>query len=434
MHKLIKELFLAFFIICAKQILAQSTQNSNIVYIKAGKLFDSENAILLNNFIIKVEGNRITEVAKNIVIPNESNLIDLSDYTILPGLIDGHTHLLSSESPKEKHSTTNELLYTGDALRVLRAGKKANSFLKNGITTVRDLGNSGKFLDVALKKAIKEGTIDGPRMIVSGPIISSEGGQFRGLVKKHEHLISDEYRIVRSVDDAINSVRENITYGADIIKICANNSPNNTTLTLDEMKAIVKTAHRYNTKVTAHGTDDRAIWEAVSAGVDGIEHGWNVSDSTLIYMASNNVALIPTFSSYEESIKWLELIKYEGDLEKEAKSWVKGGKDLIKQAKKAGVTIVAGSDNYYDYGIPQGLAVKQIFIAYHQAGMKPLDILQSSTFLSAKFMDKADKLGVIKKGAYADIIAVKGDLINDFSSSMFNVIFVMKDGKIYVEP
>ena len=434
MNKLIKKLFLAYLIICANEMLAQSNQKSNITYIKAGKFFDSENAILLKNFVIKVENNKIAEVAKDILIPSNSNVIDLSDYTILPGLIDGHTHLLATESPKEKHSITNELLYTGDALRVLRAGKKASSFLKNGITTVRDLGNSGKFLDVALKKAIKEGTIDGPRMIVSGPIISSEGGQFRGLVKKHEHLVSDEYRVVRNVDDAINAVRENITYGADIIKICANNSPNNTTLTLNEMKAIVKTAHRYNTKVTAHGTDDRAIWEAVSVGVDGIEHGWNVSDSTLVYMASNNVALIPTFSSYEESIMWLELTKYQGDVEKEAKSWVKGGIDLIKQAKKAGVTILTGSDNYYDYGIPQGLAVKQIFIAYYQAGMKPLDILQSSTFLSAKFMAKEDKIGVIKKGSYADIIAVKGDLINDFPNSILDIAFVMKGGKIYLKP
>ena len=434
MYKLIKNLFLAFLILCANQVFAQSTQKGNITYIKAGKLFDSENAILLNNFVIKVENNRITEVAKNIEIPNDSNVIDLSDYTILPGLIDGHTHLLSTESPNEEHSITNELLFSEDALRVLRAGKKANSYLKNGFTTVRDLGNSGKFLDVALKKAIKEGTIDGPRMIVSGPIISSEGGQFRGLLKKHEHLISDEYRIVRSVDDAINAVRENITYGADIIKICANNSPNNTTLTLDEMKAIVKTAHRYKTKVTAHGTDDQAIWEAVSAGVDGIEHGWNVSDSTLVHMASNNVALIPTFSSYEEAVMWLELTKYEGDIEKEAKSWGKGGKDLIKKAKKARVTIVTGSDNYYDYGLPQGLAAKQILIAYYQAGMQPLDILQSSTFFSAKFMDKEDKLGILKKDMYADIIAIKGDLIHDFSSSILDVVFVMKDGKIYVKP
>lgn len=412
--------------------LAQSGQSNDPIFIKAGKLFDSKNAKILTDYIIKVENNRITEVGKNVSVPENAEIIDLSEYTVLPGLIDGHTHLLSLETPNND-PLTNQIIYEGDALRALRASKRAESFLNNGITTVRDLGNSGEFLDVALKKAISEGTIDGPRMIVSGPIISSEGGQFRGVLKKYDNLISKEYKIVRNVDEAINSVRENITYGADIIKICADNSPNNTSLTPDEMKAIVKTAHRYNKKVTAHGTDDKAIWEAVASGVDGIEHGWEVTDSTLAFMASKNVVLIPTFSSYKESMMWLKLTKFEGDMEKEANSWVKNGRDLVQRAMKAGVTIVTGSDNYYDYGIPQGLAAKEIFIAYQEAGMKPLQILQSSTFLSAKFMDKENELGIIEKGAYADIIALKGDIINDFSDTIFNLIFVMKNGKIYIE-
>ena len=412
---------------------AQSKETNNITYIKAGKLFDSEKGTLLSNYIIKIEGKRITEVGKNILIPNNAKIIDLSEYTVLPGLIDGHTHLLHLESSLDKHAITDQVLFEGDALRVLRGAKRGKSFLENGFTTVRDLGNSGQFLDVALKRAINEGTVDGPRMFVSGPIISSEGGQIVGLLKQHHMITSEEYRIVKNVDDAINAVRENINYGADIIKICANNTPNNTSLTIDEMKAIVKMAHRYKRKVTAHATNDLAVWEAATAGVDAIEHGYQITDSTLTLMASKKIALIPTDFGYDEAIMYLELNKFKGEKEKEARSWIESYQDRLQRAIKAGVTIITGSDNYLNFEIPQGLAAKKILIAYKEAGMEPLQILKSSTYLSAKFMGRENVLGTIKKGAYADIIAVKGNVIKDFSNTMFNVVLVMKGGEIYIE-
>ncbi|WP_187696345.1 amidohydrolase family protein [Xanthovirga aplysinae] len=258
-------------------LLGQSNETNSPTYIKSGKLFDSENEKILKNYIIKIKNNRIIEVGKNISIPENADIIDLTDYTVIPGLIDGHTHLMYHENlTNHKLSTADRLLFESNALRVLRGAERAKSWLESGFTTIRDLGDSGPFLDVALKRAINEGTTIGPRMIVSGPIISPEGGQIRGLLKNRREVISDEYTIVRSVDDAINAVREHVTYGADIIKICANNTPNNTSLTLEEMEAIVKMAHRYNRKVTAHATHDLAVWEAVSSGVDAIEHGYQI--------------------------------------------------------------------------------------------------------------------------------------------------------------
>lgn len=398
MIKQIKFLTILCYLLAPASIsLAQSDEENKPIYIKAGKLFDSENAKILSGYTIKIEKNKITEVGKNITIPENSEIIDLSEYTVLPGLIDGHTHLMTLETATDKHTITNEVLFDGDALRALRGAKRAKSFLENGITTVRDLGNSGQFLDVALKKAINEGTVDGPRMFVSGPIISSEGGQVRGLLKQYHEITSNEYRIVKNVDDAINAVRENITYGADIIKICANNTPNNTSLTIDEMKAIVNMAHRYNKKVTAHAKGNLAIWEAVTAGVDAIEHGNGAADSTLSIMASKNIPLIPTDVGYDEAIMWFELDNYKGDKTKRAKMWVENSRDRLQRAIKAGVTIITGSDNYWDFEIPQGLAAKKILIAYKEAGMEPLQILKSSTYLSAKFMDKENELGTIKK-------------------------------------
>jgi imidazolonepropionase-like amidohydrolase len=424
---------LCYFIFFTKPAVAQSIEKNEITFIKAGKLFDSENGKILANYVIKIENNKITAIGKNISIPENAKIIDLTEYTVLPGLIDGHTHLMTLDDLKDDYPMAEKVLFEGDALRVLRGANRAKTWLEAGFTTVRDLGDSGPFLDVALKKAIKEGTTIGPRMFVSGPIIISEGGQVPGLIKSQRNVIEDEYTIVKNVDDAINAVRIHVNYGADIIKICANNSPNNTSLTVDEMKAIVKMAHRYDKKVTAHATNDLAVWEAVTAGVDGIEHGYQISDTTLTLMAKKGVVLVPTDISKPLYNKVLDIVDYKGDKDIAIKMAKDRYQDRLQRAIKAGVTIVTGSDNYLDFKMPQGEAAKNILIAYEEEGMKPFDIIRSSTYLSSKFMGKEDELGIIKEGAFADIIAVKGDIENEFSSTIFNVIFVMKNGEIYVE-
>jgi imidazolonepropionase-like amidohydrolase len=430
MNRLLKFVLILSYLLFAINLI---TAQNNTTYIKAGKLFDSENGQLLSDQTIKIESNRITEVGSNIIIPEDATIIDLSEYTVLPGLIDGHTHLMTLDNLNNDTPIANRLLFEGDALRVLRGSKRAKSWLESGFTAVRDLGDSGDFLDVALKKAINEGTVDGPRMFVSGPIIISEGGQIPGIVRRHRDFINDEYTFVRNVDDAINAVRIHVNNGADIIKICANNTPNNTSLTIDEMKAIVNMAHRYDKKVTAHATTDLAVWEAVTAGVDGIEHGYQISDTTLTLMARKKVVLVPTDLSESLFHKMYDITDFKWDREKNTKRSKDRYTDRLQRAIKAGVTIVTGSDNYLDFEMPQGEAAKNILIAYQEEGMKPLDILRSSTYLSAKFMDKENELGVIKAGTYADIIAVKGDLENDFANSIFDVVLVMKNGEIYID-
>ncbi len=433
MHSLLNYLMILCYLSFAINSSIAQSNTSNATYIKAGKLFDSENEKILSDYIIKIEDNRITEGGRNISIPTDAKTIDLSEYTVLPGLIDGHTHLMTLDNLNDDTPMADKLLFEGDALRVLRGSKRAKSWLENGFTTVRDLGDSGPFLDVALKRAINEGTVDGPRMFVSGPIIISEGGQVPGLLKSYREVISDEYTIIRSVDEAINAVRVHVNYGADIIKICANNSPNNTSLTINEMKAIVKMAHRYGKKVTAHATNDLAVWEAVTAGVDGIEHGYQISDTTLTLMAQKGVALVPTDISIPLFHKLYDIVDFQWNRELNLKRAKDRYQDRLLRAIEAGVTILTGSDNYLDFEMPQGEAAKNILVAYHEEGMKPLQILSSSTYLSANFMGKENELGIIKKGAFADIIAVKGDIENDFSNTIFNLVFVMKNGEIYVE-
>ena len=430
MKRFLKLSFLWLGLIPAAPVsLAQADQPT---FIKAGKLFDSENGKMLTGYTLKIEGNRIAEVSKNLILPADARVIDLTAYTVLPGLIDGHTHMMTLDDLNDETPMADKVLFEGHALRVLRGSKRAKSWLENGFTTVRDLGDSGPFLDVALKRAINEGTVDGPRMFVSGPIIISEGGQVPGLLRPYREVIADEYTIVRSVDDAINAVRVHVNYGADIIKICSNNTPNNTSLTIDEMKAIVKMAHRYNRKVTAHATSDLAVWEAVTAGVDGIEHGYQISDTTLNLMAQRGVVLVPTDISEPLFRKIYDIIDFQWDREKQMKRAKDRYSDRLQRAIKAGVTIVTGSDNYLDLDMPQGAAAKNVMVAYLEEGMKPLEILRSSTYLSAKFMGMEGDLGVLKAGALADLIAVKGDLETHFSQALFDVSFVMKDGKIYL--
>lgn len=414
-------------------IITYPTLSQDATYIKAGKFFDSENEKVRSGYVIKIERNKISEVGKNVSIPDGAKIIDLSDYTVMPGLIDGHTHLMTLDDFNNENPIADKLLFEGDAMRVLRGSKRAKSWLENGFTSVKDLGDSGPFLDVVLKNAINEGTVDGPRMFVSGPIITSEGGQIPGLVHSRRDVIEDEYTIVRNVDDAINAVRIHVNAGADLIKICANNTPNNTSLTIDEMKAIVKMAHRYNKKVTAHATNDLAVWEAVTAGVDGIEHGYQISDTTLALMAQKGVVLVPTDISKPLFHKLYDIIDFKWDREKNMQRAKDSYQDRLQRAIKAGVTIVTGSDNYLDFEMPQGAAAKNILLAYHEEGMQPLQILSSSTYLSAKFLDKEDQIGAIKKGAFADIIAVRGDVENDFPNAIFNLLFVMKDGEVYVD-
>ncbi|WP_232764113.1 metal-dependent hydrolase family protein [Salegentibacter salinarum] len=401
----------------------------------AGSFYDSEQNILLKDRIIHIDGNEIIDVGKNIKIPSDAKIIDLSNYTVLPGLIDAHTHVLFDQEPQDdfaEHSITT-LVLKNQALRTLRGVKRAESYLDVGITSIKDLGNSGEFLDVALRNAINEGSIEGPRIFAAGQIMSGPGGQIYGVQKKYQEIIDEEYRIIKSPEDAINAVREHINQGVDLIKICADNLPNNTRLTVPEMRAIVQTAHSNGLTVTAHSITNHSAWNAIKAGVDGIEHGFFLADSTLNLMADKNVFLVPTENSRDymeayyqlqgkdpEEIPWLD--RYMNDMQ-----------DRLMKAIEKDVMIVAGSDNYSDIQVPRGVSSQDMYKAYYESGMKPLNILQSATYLAAKSLNKQDEIGVLKSKSYADIIALKGDINKDFLSSIENIVFVMKDGKIDVD-
>jgi imidazolonepropionase-like amidohydrolase len=412
---------------------AQIAQNPAVVFIRAGRLFDTEKGGFLLARDIIVKGDFIETVGENLSIPEGARVIDLKRYTVMPGLIDAHTHLLYLENPSSNLSTegVKALTMEGTPLRALHGAARARTFLTAGITTVRDLGNSRRFGDVALRTAINDGSLDGPRMYVSGPGLSPEGGQFPGLQFNYRAIAEEEYRVIRGPEDAAMAVRENVTYGANVIKIYSNNTPNRTLLSLDEMRAIVTEAHLLGVKVSAHATSKLAVARAVEAGVDSIEHGYQIDDATLKLMKEKGIPLVPTDGDMWTLRRYFERAQMNPrPTDQEMMNFVNPSRDRLRRAVAAGVIIVAGSDMYIDLGIRQGEAARRVLFAYREAGMAPVQILQSATINAARLLGEK-RLGVIKAGAFADIIAVDGDPVSDFNA-MERIKFVMKNGTVYV--
>jgi len=402
--------------------------------IRAGRIFDSERGVFVANRDVLVRGGRIERVGENLAAPAGARTIDLRGHTLLPGLIDAHTHLLSLTDPRigDTMEFTRMLTLEGTPLRALRGAARGRTWLEAGFTTVRDLGNSGRFGDFALATAIEEGSVVGPRVFASGPGLSPYGGQLPGLVDAHHALAAEEYRIVRNPDDAAEAVRENVTHGARVIKIFSDNTPNRGSLSLEEMRAVVEAARRMNVPVAAHATGDAAIRRAVLAGVTTIEHGYDASDSTLRLMKERGVALVPTDPD-SVSVTWMveAAPPTPAPTPAQIREYLETRpRDRLRRAMAAGVTIVAGSDMYVDVKRPQGQAARRVLFAYRQAGMPTAAVLQSATLHAARVLGD-DRLGVIRPGAHADLVAVEGDLERDFGA-LERVRFVMKAGKIYV--
>ena len=426
--------FISFLLIVSVTSLTQQKQQ---YLIKAGKLFDSETKLFKSGMAILITGNMIDTVKseKDLTAVERKNytLLDLSKFTVMPGLIDCHTHLLCKENLYPDNPVTGldmgrSLVFDGDAYRALYGAARAKAYLESGITAVQDLGNSGLFADVALNRAIMEGLLPGPRMRCSGPGLSTYGGQMTGTIYKHQDVIKDEYRIVKNPLDAADAVRENITQGATVIKIFANNTPNPTMLSVDEIKAIVEEAHRYGVRVTAHATSNIAAYNAVMAGVDGIEHGYELADSTLDLMVKKGVVLVPTDG---DSVSLAQYIKLSGESVNPSmmKNYMTALQDRLQRAYKKGVVIAAGSDDYIDFKMPFAEPSKRALISYYESGIPVAAILQFATLNAAKQLRWHRRLGIIKKGFFADIIAVDTSIETNINA-ILNVQFVMKNGKV----
>jgi imidazolonepropionase-like amidohydrolase len=396
--------------------------------IKAGQFYDAEKNVFLKDQQILVKGSRIVKVGAKLDVPATAQVLNFPNATVTPGLIDAHTHVLTSQGITEELAA--DAIMRSSEHRVLRAVKHLRSYLDAGFTTIRDVGNSGQYLDIELRQAIERRDIDGPRMFVSGPIIGSMDGQLTSgfPLRKFDHVARSEQSLVSGVEEASKAVKEHIARGVDLIKILA--IGNNLTLSLEEMKAIVQTAHAHRIKVTAHCDRDWAAHAAIQAGVDGIEHAYGFKQTTLDTMAQKGIYVVPTYGSIDGMVYYRKLAKQDYKLDELRKEFAASWGKWVMDIRKAGLLMVAGSDAYYNLGVPRGEWAKQTLRGYSDAGLSPEDVLQSATINAAKILSRSDELGVLKANALADIVVFDGDPKQNFGQMLFDVALVMKEGRI----
>ena len=397
------------------------------IIIEVGLLYNPESNHFLENQMIWIEGDQIKAVGRSIKIPPTAQVIKLPGGSMSPGLIDAHTHLLTNQKLPENLAVDSWI--NSPARRVLRGAGYAREYLNAGFTAIRDLGNSGHYLDMELASAIRRGYVTGPHMFGSGPIISAMDGQFYQLpYDERKKITQREYRVVSGVEDAVQAVKEHVNNGVDVIKIVAFGE--RLGLEPEEMKAIVKTAHAHGLKITAHSTGGASMASAIEAGVDGIEHGYYVNDTLWRKMAAKNIYMVPTDPSFNSII---QTQKSQGQVTHDTvaiRTELKPLRDRLIRAKKEKILLVAGSDAYFDLPVSRGNAAKEMLIAYVEEGLTIEESLQTATLNAAMAIGQEGKLGIIKQGVKANLVIFDGNLQKDFRNALFNVYMVFKDGKI----
>ena len=409
-----------------------SSVYSQSTYLYCGQLFDSKKAKFFGPHTIVIDGEKITSVAKGYVNPKSENdiFIDLKSKTVYPGFIDMHVHI-ETQVPQSiiqlSQSKTADIAFTSSVY--------ARKTLMAGFTTIRDLGGVG--VNIALRDAINEGKVIGPRIFTAGNILSSTGGHgdFTNGTKKESYgILGPKDGIVDSPDDARKAVRQRYKNGADWIKITAtggvldiSKSDANPQFTNEEIYTITKTASDYGLKVAAHAHGDEGMYRAVANGVKTIEHGTLIKERTMDLMISKEAYLVPTISAGKFVAKMAETPNFFHPLiEEKARKIGPQIQNTFNRAYKYGVPILFGTDSGVS---PHGENAKE-FIYMNEAGMPINESLHIATFVNAKILDMESLLGQIAPGFFADIVATDKNAKDDINT-LTNVSFVMKNGKVY---
>jgi imidazolonepropionase-like amidohydrolase len=429
-------LFFAVVISAAAQQTAapQKDKSSAEVWtvLRAGVLIDGKSDKPRRDQVIVIRGDHIESVGDAAItrIPAGANVIDLSKSTVLPGLIDSHTHIfLQGEDPAQGGYDVN-ILNAPLALRAARATVAARRALEQGFTTLRDVETEGAgYGDVGIKQAIDQGYIPGPRMFVSTRAISTTGGYpLEGYAPELD--MPKGVQIVDGPVEARKAAREQLDHGADWIKVYMTHRSwvgkngelvSQPTLTVEELRAIVDETHGWGRKVACHVYSGIGLHRALDGGCDSIEHGLALDDAAIAQMLKQGTWLVPTLSVYY--LDWAPADTPDGRRDRLRAS---AHEQSFRKALTAGVKIVFGTDMG---GIPWTEPIAQEFSRMTDFGMPPMDAIQSATSRAAIMLDMEGKIGIVAPGAFADIIAVSGDPLHDIKS-LENVRFVMKSGTV----
>jgi imidazolonepropionase-like amidohydrolase len=397
------------------------------VVIRAGHLIDGKSDKPLDNVVISIEGDKIVSVTPGGAAPAGVQVIDLSKFTVLPGFIDLHTHvLLNGDITAEDYD--KQLLKDSIPYRAILGARNARIALENGFTTIRDLETEGAmYADVDVKKAINNGEVPGPRMQVATRALTPTG-MYGPLGYSWEIVIPQGVQYADGVDGVRKAVREQVMYGADWIKYYSDRryhfEPDGllhsmVNFTDEEAKAIVEEGHRLGKKVAAHAIGSDGIAAALRAGVDTIEHGDGLTEAQMDEMAKKGTVWIPTvmvgaYVAPGRGGNWVKMVELE--------------KIAFQKALKRHVKIAFGTDaGGFDW---RELNEAREFQYYADYGMPPMETIQTGTSRAAEVLGWADKLGTIEPGKWADIVAVSGDPLKDITE-LQRVKFVMKAGVVY---
>src|ERR1035437_5038681 len=401
---------------------AQPAPKPTRTLVRAGHLLDVKTGKLLDSQTLVVVGDTIQSIAPSAQLPAQpgDTVVDLGSLTLLPGLIDVHTHLTMDTIFDPYHELTET-----DAKEAINGVVNARTTLLAGITSVRNVA-AGGYTDVDLRDAINSGQIAGPHMQVSGPALVITGGHC------DDNLLPFKFH---ATDDGVaagqHQVRQNIKYGADVIKICATggvlskgDDPQASQYTLEEMRAIVADAHRLGRRVAAHAHGAQGILWASMAGVDSVEHGSYINDEAIAELKKNGTYLVPTLYLEDWMVTNGNLPPYSHKKMVEISAVAKAN---IKHAMEAGVKIAMGTDAAV---YPHGLNAHELDVYVNQLGMTPLAALQTATINAVDLMGWTAKTGTLEPGKWADIIAVEKNTLDDVRI-LQDVKFVMKGGVVY---
>lgn len=388
-----------------------------LVALKAARLVDVESGKWIEAPVVIIEGERIKAVGSRLSIPDGARVIDLGGRTLLPGLIDAHVHIAGGGGPN-----------AGTARSVLKGAANARKTLDAGFTTVRSMGG-GNFSGIALRDAINDGDVVGPRIFDAGTLLAVTGGHCSGPrlapgVKVESPGVADD------AAGFVRKVREQVKYGADFIKICitggfvSGTDPTTTQFTEEEVRAVVETAHRYGKKVAVHAHATDGVKLAARLGADSIEHGSLIDDEGIRLIKGNpKQVVVPTLSVYGTALDRAKAVGASPSALVQLQRVLEVYEGNARKVVKAGIPIVYGTDG------PPGNNASE-FSLLVGIGLSPLQVLQSATIRSAEFLGVAADLGSVSAGKYADIIAVESDPLADISQFR-QVRWVMKGGVVH---